>query len=104
MQNKIDDDFPSAPPLSGTSPIDRVSERLRYSGTEAKPSLRTSAGSSTKAESNMTKSMDFDATEVNTAEASVRYTFGAFPSPSLPRSFMLAACRVRFFFFSDYLR
>lgn len=79
MQNNIDHDIPSAPPLSGSSPIDRVSERT--SGADAKPSLRTSGGSSTKVEPNMNKNTNFGATEVNSADA-VRYTFGAFVSPS----------------------
>lgn len=71
MQNKIDGDIPSAPPLNGSSYINQVSEKLRNSRADAKPSLRTSGGSSTKVESNMT------------AEASVRYVIGNFQTIQL---------------------
>lgn len=75
MQNKFDDDIPSAPPLDGFSRVNQVSEKRQTYRADAKPSLASTSGSSVKVDPNMNRSTKHDATEANTPEVSVRYIF-----------------------------
>ncbi|KAK4430529.1 hypothetical protein Salat_1353600 [Sesamum alatum] len=72
LQNKFDDDIPSAPPLGSFQHINQVSEKLPTSRADASPSLATSGGSATEVEPTTYKSNKSGVTEVNTPETPVR--------------------------------
>ncbi|KAL0396508.1 UNVERIFIED_CONTAM: hypothetical protein Scaly_0099200 [Sesamum calycinum] len=72
LQNKFDDDFPSAPPLGSFQHSSQVSQKLPTSRADASPSLATSGGSATEVEPIVYKSNKSGAREVNNPEAPVR--------------------------------
>ncbi|KAL0381664.1 UNVERIFIED_CONTAM: hypothetical protein Sangu_0230700 [Sesamum angustifolium] len=94
LQNKFDDDFPSAPPLGSFQHSSQVSQKLPTSRADASPSLATSGGSATE-ENLLCISNKSGATEVNNPEAPVRTA--AVSSNSVPARYPTFHARTGYF-------